>query len=536
MFFPLPFWAQAPLEATRKTQFAGSWYNADPDKLRIDLDEMLENASPVADETTAAHLTLENQQLEEPITAIVVPHAGYAFSGQAAAHAYGALGKQKVNRIFMLGPSHHVGFHGAALPASGAFATPLGDLPVDRTTVDDLSAYPLFAVLPEVHKVEHSLEMQLPFIRRALGAVPIIPVIVGQLHDESEMRLIAEVLRGYIADGDLLVVSSDFTHYGPRYDYQPFEGPVRPIVEELDRQSVSYLSKLDLDGFVRFQHDTKDTICGFFPCAVMCALLPAGSKVTVLKYYTSQDCVSEDSDNSVSYIAMACSGKPWPQCASEVPDAKDVVNLSEAERQALLTLARKTLDAHLNENRLITPTEVGIQVTEPMKRCFGAFVTLYKPCKGVSNMGHGDKDLRGCIGSMWPVSTLWETVQENAIAAAVRDPRFPALHRTEMKDVMIEINVLTPPRRIKSKDQIVIGRDGIIFAKSGHNSVFLPHVMTEFGWTVDETLRQLAVKAGLRPDDAEGAKLDIFQSEIIAEEKCKPDSLTRCDTHKANPK
>lgn len=521
MFFPLPFWAQAPLEATRKTQYAGSWYSADPERLRMHLDEMLEKASPVLDETTAAHLTAKNPRLAEPVTAIVVPHAGYAFSGQAAAHAYGALNEQKVNRVFLLGPSHHVGFHGAALPAATAFATPLGELPVDRTTVEDLSAYPLFSVLADVHKVEHSLEMQLPFIRRALGAVPIVPIIVGTLHEESEMRLIAEILRGYITEGDLLVVSSDFTHYGPRYDYQPYTGPVRPIVQELDRQSFSYLSKLDMDGFVRFQHDTKDTICGFFPCAVMCALLPQGSSVTVLKYYTSQDCVSEDSDNSVSYIAMACSGKAWPKIVSQVPDAADVINLSDEERKALLLLARKTLHVHLNEKRLITPSEAGIEITEPMKRCFGAFVTLYKPTHGVSNMGHGDKDLRGCIGSMWPVSPLWETVQDNAIAAAVRDPRFPALHRTEMDDVTIEINVLTPPRRIKSKDQIVIGRDGVIFARGGHNSVFLPHVMTEYGWTVDETLRQLAVKAGLRPEDVEGAKLDIFQSEIIAEEKCK---------------
>jgi AMMECR1 domain-containing protein len=242
-------------------------------------------------------------------------------------------------------------------------------------------------------------------------------------------------------------------------------------VQKLDSQSFSHISKLDLDAFVQFQQETRDTICGVYPCAVMCALMPAGTNVTALKYYTSQDCISEDSDNSVSYIAIACSGKDWPDEQNRV---------------------------HLNEDRTITPEEAGVEVTESMKRCFGAFVTIYKPAHGMSNMGHGDKDLRGCIGSMWPVAPLWETVQDNAIAAAVRDPRFP--------------------RRIKSKDEIVLGRDGVIFAKSGHNAVFLPHVMTEFGWSIEETLRQLAAKAGLRPDDVEGAKLDIFQSEIIAED------------------
>ncbi len=500
-------------------QFAGSWYSADPERLKAQLEEMLERASPLADEQTANKLTTANQRLEEPVTAIVVPHAGYAFSGQAAAHAYGLVADRQVKRVILLGPSHHVGFHGAALPAASAFATPLGALTVDRATVDELVTYPLFAVLPEVHKVEHSLELQLPFIRQTLGDVPIVPIIIGQLNDESEMRLIAEVLRGFMQDGDLLVVSSDFTHYGPRYEYEPYDGPIRAVVQELDRSSFSHLAKLDLEGFVQFQHETKDTICGFFPCAVMCALMPAGTRVTALKYYTSQDCLSEDNYNSVSYIAIALSGQQWPEKADTIPDAKDVVQLSAEERKALLCLARKTLEIHLNENRVATPEEVGIEITEPMKRCFGAFVTLYKPTHGVSNMGHGDKDLRGCIGSMWPVAPLWQSVQENAIAAAVRDPRFPSLHRTEMNDVIIEVNVLTPPRRIKSKEQIVIGRDGVIFAKAGHSSVFLPHVMTEFGWTVDETLRQLAIKAGLRPDDVTGAKLDIFQSEIISEDE-----------------
>lgn len=518
MFFPLPFWAQAPSEATRKTQFAGSWYNADPRALNAQLDELLTGAAISSDQTSVSQLTADNQILRDPVTAIVVPHAGYVFSGQAAAHAYHALRDQKVERVILLGPSHHVGFHGVALPAAGAFATPLGDLKVDRDIIDELSAYPLFAVLPDVHKVEHSLEMQLPFIRKSLGDVPIVPIIIGQLNDESEMRLIAEVLRGFIVPGDLLVVSSDFTHYGPRYDYQPYDGPVRPIVQKLDRQSFSHLSKLDLDAFVQFQQETRDTICGFYPCAVMCALMPIGTNVTALTYYTSQDCVSEDTDNSVSYIAIACSGKDWPHEQDKVRDARDIIGLSDKERQALLQLARKTLQAHLIEDRTITPEEAGVEVTEAMKRCFGAFVTIYKPAHGMSNMGHGDKDLRGCIGSMWPVAPLWETVQDNAIAAAVRDPRFPPLHRTEMKDVILEINVLTPPRRIKSKDEIVLGRDGVIFAKSGHNAVFLPHVMTEFGWSLEETLRQLAAKAGLRPDDVAGAKLDIFQSEIIAED------------------
>src|SRR5438067_2372188 len=289
LFFNHGARGQFALEGTRRPMYAGSWYEADEQKLRAQLDEMMKKAEPIVDAQSADKLTHTNPPLGKPVLAIVVPHAGYAFSGQAAAYAYKALHGQQVKRVFLLGPSHHVPFHGGALPMAVTFATPLGDLDVDMDVVNQLKDYPLFSRMPDVHKVEHSLEMQLPFIREAFGDVKIVPICIGVLSDDTEMRLMAEMLKGYIRAGDLVVVSSDFTHYGPRYDYEPFKDNVKDNIRKLDSRAFELLSHGDLDAFVKFQEETKDTICGFYPCCVLSALLPYESKGTLLKYYTSQD-------------------------------------------------------------------------------------------------------------------------------------------------------------------------------------------------------------------------------------------------------
>lgn len=522
MFFNRPLQAQFALEGTRRPMYAGSWYEADAEKLQTELRGYLAAASPLVDSKSTAPIAGENNPLERPVLAVVVPHAGYMFSGRAAAYAYKAAQGQKVNRVWLLGPSHHVGFHGAALPMAVTFSTPLGDLEVDRAIVDELKGYAMFQKLPEVHRVEHSLEMQLPYIRETFGAVPIVPIVIGSLSDDSEVRMIAEILRGFVGQGDLVVVSSDFTHFGPRYDYQPFKENIRDNIRALDRQAFKHLARLDLDGFIKFQTDTKDTICGFYPCAVLAALLPEGARGTLLSYYTSQDVYKEEKENSVSYLTIAFSGGQWPASPGGSKKASDVIRLGPADREALLKLARGTLETYVRHRRVPAPDELGITVTKPMKQVLGAFVTLNKiPRPGLAtNPGamHAGKELRGCIGYIWPMKPLYQAVFDNTISACSRDHRFESVRVEELTDIRIEISVLTPPRRVSGYKEIALGRDGIVLFRDGRQSVFLPHVPGEFGWGLPETLTQLARKAGLGPDDwKEGAKFDVFQSEIFEE-------------------
>ncbi len=549
MFFDRQTKAQSSLEGVRRPLYAGSWYDADGGRLRAQLAEFLAVAQPTVDAESAAVLSADNRPVTDPILAIVVPHAGYVFSGQAAAHAYKAVQDQPVSRVFLMGPSHHVGFHGAALPAAGTFATPVGDLEVAADVVSELKEYPIFKTLPEVHRVEHSLEMQLPFIREALGPVKIVPIVVGALSDDAEIRLCAAILKRYVRAGDLVVVSSDFTHYGPRYDYQPFAQNISEKVRSLDGQAFEHLSRLDLDGFLEFQQQTKDTICGFYPLTVLTALLPDGAAATLLKYYTSQSIVPEETDNSVSYLAIAFSGGAWPEDPQARLESTECVSLTVTERQSLLKLARGTVQAYVRDKRKPAPEDLAVAVSEAMSTVLGAFVTLHKYGKdlvdspgqasddrqlvpdggqqgasfaavqdGFECRRRGERELRGCIGYIWPLKPLFEAVIDNAVSACSTDHRFLPVEAHELEDIPIEISVLTPPRRIGSYHDIVLGRDGIVFFKDGHQSVFLPCVAAQFGWDLERTLTELSRKAGLASDAwREGAKFDVFQAEVIEE-------------------
>lgn len=387
---------QIGIEGTRRPMYAGTWYEADPEILKNQLDQFLAKATPTVDEQSAGVLTETNPAITPPITAIIVPHAGYVYSGQAAAYAYKSVQGKNIKRVFLLAPSHYIAFQGASLPTATTYATPLGDLYVDRDVVAQLQHYPAFKRMPDVHKVEHALEMQLAFIREVLGEVSIVPIVIGTLPSKADIKLTGELLRRYITKDDLVIVSSDFTHFGPRYDYQPFTTNIKENIRKLDSQAYEYISKIDLTGFLGFQEKTKDTICGFYPCCVLLSMLDAGTHTTLLKYYTSQDTAQSESDNSVSYLSIAFSGNDWSATQSIKSD-----KLSEADKQSLLKIARATLNSYVEKKTIPTLTELGITPSKALLEEKGAFVTLNK-----------HKELRGCIGHIWPLKPLWQSVQE----------------------------------------------------------------------------------------------------------------------------
>lgn len=496
-----------PTEGKRRAQYAGSWYEADPAKLSAQLSAYFDKVESDARATSSAR-----------VLAIISPHAGYMFSGSTAAFSFAAARDADIKRVFVLGPSHHIALHGVALPMAASFETPLGDLLVDKDVIQNLKSYPLFQMQPEVHRVEHSLEMQLPLIRQAFGEIRIVPLVIGQLGDETEVRLIAEILKGYVQEQDLVVVSSDFTHYGPRYDYQPFSDNIRENIEKLDREAFSFLSKTDVSGWMEFEERTHDTICGFYPCAVLCAMLPADSNASLLKYTTSQDVMPEEKHNSVSYLAISFTGKPWPEDPQRRIPAEEAIRMDDKEKQSLLEIARRSVELFVREKKVFDPEASGIAITPAMKECFGAFVTLYTKAPDGVLPENRVEQLRGCIGSIWPIRPLWQTVIENAVAVCTKDYRFYPVEPAELDGLEIEISVLTPPRRANSFEDIVLGTDGIILSKNDRQSVFLPFVATEFGWDLEQTLTELCVKAGLKPNDwRQGAKFDLFQSISIEE-------------------
>lgn len=504
----------------RLPTYAGSWYEGDGKKLKTQLDSLLVSANQRM-ESDPVDLSFANNPAPcRPILAIVVPHAGYMFSGQTAAYAYKVASNSKIKRVFLLGPSHYIGFEGGVLPVESTFATPVGDLKVDREIVDELCDYPLFHVSQEIHRREHSLEMQLPFIREALGDVQIVPIIIGNLTDETEITLIGQVLRRYIKDGDLVVVSSDFTHFGPRYQYEPFTNDIKENVRKLDSEAFHHLSELDLKGFLEFRKKTDDTICGFYPCSVLMALLPPGSRGSLLNYRTSQDSLVEDDRNSVSYLAIVFSNQSGTNWQSDAEAARPAA-LSENDKKILLGVARQSLESYVRDHKPSSAQSLKQYENEALKRRMGVFVTLYKRASKAAPDTVPDrthKELRGCIGYIWPVKPLWLAVAENAVGACSRDYRFKPVEPQELENIDIDINVLSEPKRVSSYNDIVVGRDGVIMYKNGKQAVFLPSVATEYNWDLNELLTQLSLKAGCGPDDWKiGARFDVFQAESFEE-------------------
>jgi MEMO1 family protein len=477
----------------RSSVLAGTWYASERESLEKSVDDYLDT---VRGDAHGGY----------PI-ALIAPHAGYRFSGPTAAYAYAQLKGRTYGRVFLIGPSHRTGFSGISVPRGIThYETPLGRVPLDTEVVGRLAEEEYFQHHPTAHMQEHSLEIQLPFLQRVLGDFRLVPMLVSGLGRDGVSK-VAEVLRRYVAPGDLVVASSDFTHYGPRFQYTgpqgdqfgPAEAPVR--LDALMRDAWTAIGARDVDAFFEHKLKTRDTICGFLPIALVLELLPPESTAHLLHTDTSGRSTGDFHD-SVSYLA-AVFGGVWPY--NQVSGGG---TLSGEEKTALLKLARHSVDSWVRTQERSTPATAGIQLTDRMKEDFGAFVTLKT----------GDR-LRGCIGTIVPVKPLYKAVIDNGINAAHFDRRFPKVQPEELEKIGVEVSVLTPPVEIDDYRGIILGKHGVIIEKSGHSAVFLPQVAPEQGWTLADTLSHLSRKAGLGHDGwREGAEFKVFEALVFHEE------------------
>jgi AmmeMemoRadiSam system protein B/AmmeMemoRadiSam system protein A len=437
--------------------------------------------------------------------ALLAPHAGYQYSGPTAAYAYASLKGRSYARVFLLGPSHRDSFHGVALPEDTHFETPLGKVPLDTETMAALAHEELFVVRPSAHAREHSLEIQLPFLQTVLPRFRLVPLVLSDL-TQAETEKVAAALRKVMGPGDLVVASSDFTHYGPRFGYlgppsAPFgKEQAAEKLKELLEAAWAAIEKKDVEAFFKHQRETEDTICGFLPIAVLLKLLPSEAAAKLLKTDFSGR-MTGDFDESVSYLSAAFCGL-WPYEA-----VSGGGSLTDGEKADLLKLARASVDTYVKTRTKVTPGGVGVEVTPRLRQQNGAFVTLKK---------HGD--LRGCIGTILPVKPLLDAVIDNGINAAVNDGRFEPVTEGELGEIEVEVSVLTTPTEIAGQEEFILGRHGIIIQKNGRSAVFLPQVAPEQGWTVEETLSHLSRKAGLGWDGwREGAGYQVFEAIVFHE-------------------
>ncbi len=462
--------------SVKQPEFDGQFYPAGKEELSEMLDEIIEK-------TTVNPLPGE-------ILVLISPHAGYGYSGRTAAYGYKLIKNKPYRTVVILGTSHHKPFNGAAIYPKGSFETSLGLLKIDEEfNAKLINGGPDIFIDESAFSAEHSIEVQLPFLQSVLGDFKIVPLVIGDCSLASCKKistLIKEAING--RKDVLLVVSSDLYH---GYDLKE--------AEQADLSTLELIKNFDYEELYYSLRDAKAQACGGFATviALKIAKETGYNKAEVLNHTNSAAVTGETSDGkwTVGYASVVLYN----------PEGGRMLN--SQQRKKLLEIARVSIDTYLQSSKKTELSE-----TDPvLKQEMGAFVTLNK---------HGD--LRGCIGNLSGNQSLYLTIRDMAVEAAVDDPRFNPLTLSELKDIEIEISVLSPLKRVDSADKIEIGKHGVLVRKGYQSGVFLPQVATETGWSKEEFLNNLcAHKAGL-PQDAwkdKNTELYIFNAEVFSEKE-----------------
>ena len=437
------------MPSTRPAAVAGYFYPAHPDTLREQVHRLLGEAAP-------------SLRAQRPPKLLVVPHAGYPYSGAIAAQAYARLSpwRQTVRRVVLLGPVHRVPVRGLAAADASVFETPLGDVPVDRGAIADLRGMRHVVCDSLPHALEHSIEVQLPFLQVALApGFSLVPLVVG----EATPAQVAEVLQTlWGGDETVVVVSTDLSHY-------------LPYAQACARDQATIARVLALDTGIQ-PHEA----CGARP--LNGALLMArrlGLRPQLLDLRNSGD-TAGDRARVVGYASIVFESEP-----AEVGDECGDTGLGAA----LLAAARNAIARRLGR----------AEVQEPMHR------ELARPGATFVTLRDAAGELRGCRGRISPDRPLLEDVRSNAQAAAFDDWRFTPVTASEWDQLRCEVSLLGPlqPLAVTADVHALAalrpGLDGLVLSWRTHQATLLPSVWEQLPAPRD-FLTALKRKAGLRSD------------------------------------
>ena len=436
----------------KKTTFAGTFY---PESLD-ELNKLLESYK---EEVTTEYRT----------KAIIVPHAGYAYSGHAAMAGFQYL--EPSENIFIIAPSHHENFNNIALPEYTFFETPIGNLEVNNKLIEEIAEKFPCLIANEIFENEHSIEVQLPFIQnlffphkqsaaefvknlKKIGKkIRIVPILVGK----CDYRLISDLISTYWENSSF-VISSDLSHFYTQQQCRQIDTYTATIIETgkidfLEQHQACGLTCIK--GLVDFANNNE------------CSMIRA-------EMYNSGD-ISPDKDKVVGYGSWFL-----------YTDSRNNF-IEQYYSKYVITAARASIIASINEEEFI-PHKIPSVLTQ-----FGAsFVTLKL-----------DGKLRGCIGSIYPTKPLILDIIDNAKNAGFQDPRFEPLKIEELEKLEVSVSILSSIEKIDFKDEkdllSKIYPHGIILAERDKRAVYLPIVWEQLP-DKEIFLNSLKEKAGLPPD------------------------------------
>lgn len=436
----------------KKAAFAGSFYPENPEELNKLLDSFKEE--------------LTNDFRSK---AIIVPHAGYIYSGHGAMAGFQHF--EPSENIFIIAPSHHENFNNIALPEYTYFETPLGNLEVNNKLIKEIAENFPSIIANEAFENEHSIEVQLPFIQnlfmpqtqsavdfvknlKKIGhKIRIVPVLVGN----CDYRLISDLISTYWENSSF-VISSDLSHFYPIHECRQIDTYTATIIETgridfLQPQQACGLT--GIKGLVDFANNNE------------CSMIRA-------EMYTSGD-ISHETDKVVGYGS-------WFLFNGTRNDF-----IEKYYSNYVLKAARASIMAELNQEEFV-PHRIPSVLTQ-----YGASFATLKI----------DGELRGCIGSVYPTKPLILDIIDNAKNAAFRDPRFEPITQEEFDKIEISVSILSAIERINFKDEkdllSKIYPHGIIIAERDRRAVYLPIVWEQLP-DREIFLNSLKEKAGLPPN------------------------------------
>ncbi len=461
----------------REPVVAGSFYDSNPDNLQKQLKELF----------------FEFNHTVKNISAIIVPHAGYVYSGKIAASAYAMIDpKVKYENIFIIGSSHHISLHGASVYNLGDYKTPLGLVPVNINLANEIihkSKY--FEFNSGAHADEHTIEVQLPFLQYHFKILKqIVPIIVGT-HDHHIINEIASVLKPYFNSSNLFVISTDLSHY-----------PTDENARLVDARTVDAICTNDSQKLLQTLEENKEmavsnlytSLCGWSSVLTLMNLTKENENISYFKvlYGTSGEHVYHDVSRVVGYQSIIVRSA-----------MVEISNISEENKALLLKEAKSAIVDYIDSDEELesSPTP------EDLNGFNSAFVSVYI-----------DGHLRGCIGQFDAEVDLIYLIRKNAISAAFEDNRFLPVEVDELDDLNIEISLLTPKKKIKSIDEIELGNHGVYIKKGWNRGTFLPQVARKTGWNIEDFMGHLSRdKAHIGWDGWRDADIYTFEAIIFSD-------------------